>query len=120
MKIQLKKCQNNDIFKKIYDIVAMIPAGKVTTYGAIAKTIGSTSSARLVGYALKIAYKNNIYIPAHRVVNRNGYLTGKHSFGNPSLMQQLLENEGIMVKNDKVINFKEYYWEPINLNLDNI
>lgn len=104
--------KNKDFFEKVYEITKMIPIGRVTTYGAIAKAIGTKSSARLVGFALKNSLKLNEYIPAHRVVNRNGLLTGKHSFGSPDLMQQLLENEGIKVENDKVVNFKKIFWDP--------
>jgi len=103
---------NKNFFEKVYEITRMIPPGRVTTYGAIAKAIGIKSSARLVGIALKYSLRLNEYIPAHRVVNRNGILTGKHSFGSPDLMQQLLENEGIKIENNKVVNFKKIFWEP--------
>jgi len=114
MKRKSKNSQNKnkDFFEKVYEITKMIPPGRVTTYGAIAKLIGSPSSSRLVGLALKYSLRLKEYIPAHRVVNRNGLLTGKHSFGDPNIMQQLLENEGIKVENNKVVNFKELFWDP--------
>ncbi|WP_291051717.1 MULTISPECIES: MGMT family protein [unclassified Empedobacter] len=101
----------SDTYEKIYEIVRQIPEGRVSTYGLIAKYIGEKSSARVVGYAMNHAH-NREDVPAHRVVNRNGLLTGKHHFNPSSLMQQLLENEGVEIINDKVINFKEIVWDP--------
>ena len=92
-------------------VVKRIPHGKVTTYGAIAKYLGSTKSARTVGWAMNNSHQFNS-IPAHRVVNRIGLLTGKHHFSGSNLMKQLLENEGLTIENDKVINFKKYFWDP--------
>ena len=100
-----------DFFSRVYDIVKTIPSGKVTTYGLIAKKIGIASSARTVGWALNACH-NDSSIPAHRVVNRNGLLTGKHHFKGYDLMRQLLENEGISIKNDKVIDFEQKLWIP--------
>ena len=100
-----------DFFSRVYDIVKTIPSGKVTTYGLIAKKIGIASSARTVGWALNVCH-NDSSIPAHRVVNRNGLLTGKHHFKGYDLMRQLLENEGISVKDDKVIDFEQKLWIP--------
>tara|TARA_E500000331_G_C17199186_1_gene688486 strand:+ start:1001 stop:1315 length:315 start_codon:yes stop_codon:yes gene_type:complete len=100
-----------DFFSRVYDIVKTIPSGKVTTYGLIAKKIGIASSARTVGWALNVCH-NDSSIPAHRVVNRNGLLTGKHHFKGYDLMRQLLENEGISIKNDKVIDFEQKLWIP--------
>ena len=100
-----------DFFSRVYDIVRTIPSGKVTTYGLIAKKIGIASSARTVGWALNVCH-NDSSIPAHRVVNRNGLLTGKHHFKGYDLMRQLLENEGISIKNDKVIDFEQKLWIP--------
>lgn len=101
----------SDTYEKIYEIVRQIPEGRVSTYGLIAKYIGGKFSARVVGYAMNHAH-NREDVPAHRVVNRNGLLTGKHHFKPSSLMQQLLENEGVEIINDKVINFKEIVWDP--------
>ncbi|WKW47077.1 MGMT family protein [Myroides sp. JBRI-B21084] len=101
----------NDFYAKVYQVVLQIPYGKITTYGAIAKKIGAPKSARMVGYALNASHINQD-IPAHRVVNRKGLLTGKHHFQGTNLMQQLLENEGIVVKDNTVQNFKEHFWEP--------
>ena len=95
-----------DFFSRVYDVVKTIPLGKVTTYGFIAKKLGSASSSRTVGWALNACH-NDSSIPAHRVVNRNGYLTGKHHFKGFDLMRQLLENEGIKIDDDKVIDFEE-------------
>ena len=100
-----------DFFLRVYDIVKTIPSGKVTTYGLIAKKIGIASSARTVGWALNVCH-NDSSIPAHRVVNRNGLLTGKHHFKGYDLMRQLLENEGISIKDDKVIDFEQKLWIP--------
>ncbi len=101
----------SDTYEKIFEIVRQIPEGKVSTYGLIAQKIGEKFSARVVGYALNNAHLAED-IPAHRVVNRNGLLTGKHHFNPSSLMQTLLENEGIDVKDDKILNFKEKLWNP--------
>ena len=103
--------QENSFFDKVYAIVREIPQGKVTTYGHIAKFIGSPGAARMVGWAMNASHKFED-IPAHRVVNRNGLLTGKAHFAHPDLMQQLLENEGVEVKNNQVQNFKEKLWMP--------
>ena len=100
-----------DFFQKVYEVVKQIPNGKVTTYGAIAKKIGAPKSARMVGYALNGSF-NGEEIPAHRVVNRKGVLTGKHHFMGTNLMQQLLESEGVVIKENTVQNFERYFWEP--------
>ena len=102
---------SKEFFDQVYDVVKRIPYGKVTTYGAIAKYLGSAKSARTVGWAMNNSHKFN-NIPAHRVVNRIGLLTGKHHFSGSNLMKQLLENEGLTIENDKVINFKKYFWDP--------
>ncbi len=102
---------STDFFLKVYDVVREIPYGKVTTYGAIAKAIGEAKSARTVGYAMNASHQFDD-IPAHRVVNRNGVLTGKHHFPGTYVMQQMLEAEGIEVVDDKIINFKTHLWEP--------
>mgnify|MGYP003669685798 CR=1 FL=1 len=98
-------------YDRVYEIVRQIPFGRVTSYGAIANVLGAKRSARLVGYAMNNAHDKDV--PAHRVVNRNGLLTGKHHFQGTNLMQQLLENEGIKVVNDQVQDFKIVFWEPI-------
>ncbi len=94
-------------------MVRQIPYGRITSYGAIAKYLGTAQSARVVGWAMNNSHHQNEYVPAHRVVNRNGLLTGKHHFGNSNTMKQLLENEGIKVENDKIIDFKEHFWNPL-------
>lgn len=104
------KPETLSFFERVYDVVRQIPYGRVTSYGAIAKHLGAARSSRLVGYAMNASHDKNV--PAHRVVNRNGLLTGKHHFPGTHLMQQLLESEGVKVKDDQIINFKEVYWEP--------
>jgi len=104
---------NSDFFTRVYDVTRCIPYGRVTSYGAIAKYLGSGRSARMVGWALNASHSSMDFIPAHRVVNRNGLLTGKHHFGNSSTMSQLLENEGIIVEGDRIINFREKFWDPL-------
>lgn len=106
----LKK--NSGFFNEVYQIAREIPYGRVTSYGAIAKYLGSAQSARVVGWAMNDSHKQSEYIPAHRVVNRNGVLTGKHHFGNSNTMKQLLENEGIKLQNDKIIDFQKHFWDP--------
>ena len=103
---------NDDFFSKVYEVTKCIPYGRITSYGAIALYLGSGRSARMVGWALNASHANTEFIPAHRVVNRNGLLTGKHHFGNSTTMEQLLENEGIIIENDRIINFKEKFWDP--------
>ena len=98
-------------FEKVYNIVKKIPVGRVTTYGAIARHIGSPNSSRMVGWAMNASQQKSD-IPAHRVVNRIGILSGKHHFYGSDLMKQLLENEGINIENDKVINFDKVFWDP--------
>ena len=109
---QLKQKQDEDFFSKVYEVTKCIPYGRVTSYGAIARFLGSGRSARMVGWALNASHSQREFIPAHRVVNRNGLLSGKHHFGNSTTMEQLLMNEGILVENDRVINFKEKFWDP--------
>lgn len=101
-----------DFFDSVYKVVRLIPKGRVTSYGAIAKYLGSAGSSRIVGYAMNAAHNQKPKVPAHRVVNRNGELTGKHHFATPYQMQELLEKEKIKVKNDKIIDFKKLYWDP--------
>ena len=103
--------RNESFFEKVYDVVKQIPAGRVTSYGAIAEYLGSRGSASMVGWAMN---KSHIHpdIPAHRVVNRKGMLTGKNHFGSPNIMSELLENEGIKVQNDRIIEFEKLFWDP--------
>ena len=102
-----------DFFKDVFEVVALIPEGRVTSYGAIAKFLGAAKSSRVVGYAMNASHSNISPIPAHRVVNRNGMLTGKMHFPTPDAMQELLEAEGIVIKDDKIQNFKDHYWDPM-------
>ncbi len=108
-----KEERTNDFFSNVYEVTKLIPFGRITSYGAIARYLGSGRSARMVGWALNVCHNNNDFIPAHRVVNRKGLLTGKHHFGNSSTMAQILENEGIIIEDDKIINFSERFWDPI-------
>ncbi len=109
MKSQTK---NKGFFQQVYEVARLVPLGRVTSYGAIAKYLGTAQSARMVGWAMNDAGSQDEYVPAHRVVNRNGLLTGKHHFGNSNTMKQLLENEGIKVENDKIIDFQKVFWDP--------
>jgi methylated-DNA-protein-cysteine methyltransferase-like protein len=104
---------DNDFFSLVYEVTRLVPYGRVTSYGAIARYIGTGRSARMVGWALNVSHAKTEFIPAHRVVNRNGLLTGKHHFGNSSTMEQLLMNEGIIVEDDRIINFREKFWDPL-------
>lgn len=103
--------EESNFFEKVYEVVKKIPRGRVTSYGAIARYLGAGKSARMVGWAMNSASKMED-VPAHRVVNRNGLLTGKHHFPGTYVMQQLLEEEGIQVENDKIIGFKDICWNP--------
>jgi methylated-DNA-protein-cysteine methyltransferase-like protein len=102
---------HENFFEEVYQVVKLIPKGRVTSYGAIAKYLGIKSSARMVGWAMNAAHtiKN---VPAHRVLNRNGLLTGRHHFETPKTMQKLLEKEGIKVKKDQVVDFDKVFWDP--------
>ncbi|HOZ75831.1 MAG TPA: MGMT family protein [Flavobacterium sp.] len=100
-----------NFFDRVYAVARQIPYGKVTSYGAIAKAIGSGRSARMVGYAMN-ACGGRDDVPAHRVVNRKGLLTGKHHFDGTNLMQQLLESEGIEVVDNQIVDFEKHFWEP--------
>ena len=99
-------------YDQVYQVVALIPRGKVTSYGAIAAYLGTKGSSRMVGYAMNGIHNSFPNLPAQRVVNRNGLLTGKFHFGTSTKMQELLENDGIKVENDQIINFKAHYWDP--------
>ena len=99
-------------FADVYDVVRQIPKGKVTSYGAIAAYLGTKLSARMVGWAMNAAHTAKPKVPAQRVVNRNGMLSGKHHFGTPTTMEELLKKDGVEIKNDTVIDFKERFWNP--------
>ena len=102
----------SDFFENVYAVVRLIPKGRVTSYGAIACYLGSKQSSRLVGWAMNASHKLN-GVPAHRVVNRKGILTGKHHFETSNRMQELLEKEGVNIKEDQIMNFNELFWDPM-------
>jgi methylated-DNA-protein-cysteine methyltransferase-like protein len=106
--------KDEGFFERVYEVTALIPYGRITSYGAIARYLGSGRSARMVGWALNGSHTLPGFLPAHRVVNRNGLLTGKHHFGTPNLMKELLENEGLIVEEDTIINFRERFWDPVS------
>lgn len=99
-------------FENVYEVARLIPEGRVTSYGAIAKYLGSAKSSRMVGYAMNGAHQQEPPVPAQRVVNRLGMLTGKHHFESPYRMQEILETEGVKVENDQVVDFKSLFWDP--------
>lgn len=99
-------------FDNVYEVVKLVPRGRVTSYGAIAAYLGMKRSARMVGWAMHQCHTVDAAIPAHRVVNSSGLLTGKHHFSDPDEMQRLLEKEGVKIKNDKVVDFKTKFWDP--------
>lgn len=101
---------NDGFFERVYEVVRLIPEGRVTSYGAIANFLGTKGSARMVGWAMNSSHTKDV--PAHRVVNRNGVLTGKHHFQGTNLMQQLLENEGVVVIDNEIQNFIDHFWDP--------
>jgi len=103
----------SSFYDKVYEVVRLIPTGKVTSYGAIATYLGTAQSSRMVGWAMNNAHVQEKYVPAHRVVNRNGLLTGKHHFGSSTIMQELLEAEGITVIEDQIIDFESHFWNPM-------
>ncbi|MEB8345909.1 MGMT family protein [Flavobacteriaceae bacterium KMM 6898] len=103
--------ENQNFFQKVYEVARLIPYGRVTSYGAIAKYLGAARSARMVGWAMNASH-NMEDLPAHRVVNRKGLLTGKHHFDGTNLMQQLLENEGIEVWELQITDFEKLFWDP--------
>jgi methylated-DNA-protein-cysteine methyltransferase-like protein len=103
---------NEGFFQKVYTVVREIPYGRVTSYGAIAAYLGSKSSARMVGWAMNSSHHSPENVPAHRVVNRLGLLTGKHHFGGPDIMKELLESEGVRFNGDQIENFDEVFWDP--------
>ncbi len=101
---------SRDYFEEVYEVVRLVPQGRVTTYGAIARYLSLRAGARMVGWAMNASHGSNI--PAHRVINSAGVLSGKHFFGGPTIMQQLLEDEGVRVENDRVTDFKTLFWDP--------
>lgn len=101
---------STSFFDKVYDVARLIPFGRVTSYGAIAKYLAAPRSARMVGYAMNNSHSKDV--PAHRVVNRNGLLTGKHHFDGTNLMQQLLESEGVIVTDNQIQQFEKLFWDP--------
>jgi len=103
---------NTGFFQKVYEVARQIPYGRVTSYGAIAEYLGSKGSARMVGWAMNSSKNIPENLPAHRVVNSNGLLTGKRHFGGTEVMKQLLESEGLIIEDDQILNFKEKFWEP--------
>ena len=104
--------KDQNFFEQVYEVARLIPKGRVTSYGAIANCLGTKLSARMVGWAMNGAHKIKPKIPAHRVVNRNGMLSGKHHFRTPTYMEELLKKEGIKIKGDKILDFKERFWDP--------
>ncbi len=103
----------SDFYQKVFEVVRQIPPGRVTSYGAIARYLGTAGSSRMVGWAMNLSHHQEVYVPAHRVVNRNGLLTGKVHFGSPDVMQELLENEGVAVEDDCVTDFDRLFWDPM-------
>ena len=103
---------DQNFFEQVYQVVRLIPYGRVTNYGSIAKYLGTGQSSRMVGWALNSCHQF-MDVPAHRVVNRNGILSGKRHFGGPTLMEQLLENEGVHVEDDKVVDYAKVFWDPM-------
>lgn len=104
---------DSDFFSRVYEVTKLIPYGRVTSYGAIGRYLGSGRSARVVGWALNSSHFSSEFIPAHRVVNCKGLLTGKRHFGNSNTMQQLLENEGLIIEDNQIVNFTERFWDPL-------
>jgi len=102
----------SDFFHQVFEVVKQIPPGRVTSYGAIARYLGTGSSARMVGWAMNASHSSAEHVPAHRVVNRNGLLTGKYHFDTPNAMQELLEAEGFKIEDDQILNFQERFWDP--------
>ena len=105
--------KEESFFELVYEIVRQVPKGRVTTYGAIATCLGTKLSARMVGWAMNGAH-TLAKVPAHRVVNRNGMLSGKHHFATPTRMEELLKKEGVIVKDDVIVDFKKIFWDPSN------
>ncbi len=104
--------KDETFFELVFEVVRQIPKGRVTSYGAIASALGTKLSSRMVGWAMNSAHRVHPPVPAHRVVNRLGLLTGKHHFASPTAMQEKLEAEGVEIRDDKVVRYKELFWEP--------
>lgn len=104
---------DTNFYEQVYEIARLIPKGRVTSYGAIAKSLGAAKSSRMVGHAMLYAGTAHPSVPAHRVVNSSGLLTGKFHFNPPELMEDLLRKDGVEVKDDKVVNFKKVFWNPL-------
>ena len=105
--------RDENFFELVYEVVRQVPKGRVTSYGAVAACLGTKLSARMVGWAMNGAGRVRPKVPAHRVVNRNGMLSGKHHFDTPLTMEKLLKKEGIKVKDDKIVDFEKLFWNPI-------
>lgn len=105
--------RDENFFELVFEVARQIPKGRVTSYGAIAACLGTKSSARMVGWAMNGSGRIRPKVPAHRVVNRNGILSGKHHFADPTQMEKLLKKEGIKVKNDTVVDFEKLFWDPV-------
>jgi methylated-DNA-protein-cysteine methyltransferase related protein len=103
----------SDFFNQVYQVVRKIPVGRVTSYGAIAAYLGSPGAAKMVGWAMNVSGSQSEFVPAHRVVNRNGLLTGKHHFDTPNAMEELLENEGIEIIDGQIQGFEKIFWDPV-------
>jgi methylated-DNA-protein-cysteine methyltransferase-like protein len=104
---------DSSFFEQVYEVARLVPYGRVTSYGAIAAYLGSRMSARMVGWAMNKCHVHPHPVPAHRVVNRQGLLTGKHHFGSPDIMKQLLESEGVEVIDDQIVRYNELFWDPL-------
>lgn len=109
----MKASKPDGFFQGVYQVVVQVPHGRVTTYGAIASYLGSPGAARMVGWALNQCHTYHEFVPAHRVVNRMGLLTGKQHFQGRMLMQELLENEGVVIEDNRITNFEELLWDPV-------
>ncbi|MER3498361.1 MAG: cysteine methyltransferase [Chitinophagaceae bacterium] len=104
--------REENFFELVYEVACQIPKGRVTSYGAIAKCLGTKMSARMVGWAMNGSHLSKLKVPAHRVVNRNGMLTGKYHFKSPDEMERLLKKEGVKVEKDTVVDFEKHFWDP--------
>lgn len=109
----------DSFFTRVHKLVRLVPHGRVTSYGAIARYLGAPGAARMVGWAMNQSHTHPEFVPAHRVVNRNGMLTGKHHFEGVNLMQELLENEGAIIEGNRILNFREIFWDPA-IELDDV
>ena len=109
---EVKVKSKRNFFEDVFAVVRLIPPGRVTNYGSIAKYLGTGLSSRMVGWAMNASHQSAVYVPAQRVVNRNGMLSGKHHFETPTTMQELLEKEGIVIREDQVVDFKIVFWDP--------